>query len=62
MTKGEKNMDRAIAFAVKLAPKWETLPEKWKKLCKNSRLLGCRSDETDLKGPDVGQIIQMRLP
>jgi hypothetical protein len=53
---------RAIAFIIKLAPKWETFPEKWGKLGENSRLVGYWREKSDAKGPDVGEIKRMRLP
>jgi hypothetical protein len=54
-------LDRAIAFATKSALKWETPPGRWKRVRENPCLVGCRSDGSDLKGLDVGEIIQMRL-
>jgi hypothetical protein len=50
---------RAIAFAAEFTPKWEKLRKRREKLHESSRFVGCGWQKSDLKGPDVGKIIQM---
>jgi hypothetical protein len=52
----------AIAYAMKFAPTWESPPERWEKVRENARFVGCRWRKSDLKDPDVGKVIQIRLP